>query len=193
MVRNEQCRLRPGPCRKLSNDRGDVRSGCQPGHQLLDLAACLVGRARQEVGAVLSREVGSKPRDRREVESAIGQHLEDHRIFPGEAARGDAEVGFGLGQVEHLDAIRMHGGTGSASVEAPQVHLGDVGDELALGATGVHEQRFETVEQSGIGELGDATCVAHVTTKRLTHAGGGPNRRTLARDRTVRARWTAKA
>jgi hypothetical protein len=77
--------------------------------------------------------------DSAEVEPAVGEHGQEHRVLPRGSRRGDPQIGLGLREVEDLRAVGEHRGSGVAGIEPSLVHLGDVGDEIALDAAVLSE------------------------------------------------------
>jgi hypothetical protein len=140
------------PVGQLAQDGWDVGSGSAFGEELLDLALGLVNGAREEQVSVLRREMRSQLGDARQMETAIPEHREEHRVLSSRPGHGDAQVGLGLGEVEDVCAVDEHRGGGLASVEAPCLHLGDVGDEVGLDAAGLAEEIGEPTQEVVVGE-----------------------------------------
>ncbi len=84
---------------------------------------------------VLRGEVGSQLCHAREMQSAIGEHIEEDGMLPCRSRGGNAEIGLGLGEVEPLRAVGEHRRRGFAGVEPTRVYLADVGDEIGFVAT----------------------------------------------------------
>jgi hypothetical protein len=93
-----------------------------------------VDRTRKQPVAVLRREDPYEDGDPAHVEAAVGEHLEQDGVPPRGPSHADPAEGFALGEVQDARAIPEHRGASEASVEMPEVHLGDVRDQRRLGA-----------------------------------------------------------
>ena len=72
--------------------------------QLADLALGLERRGGQQLPMVLG-QVRDEQAQRRQVQPAVGEHVQDHRELPRRAGGGDAVAGAVLGQVEDRPAV----------------------------------------------------------------------------------------
>jgi hypothetical protein len=106
-----------------------------------------VDGSRQHAIAVVDREVSCQARNRADVEPAVGDHLQEHRVVAGGPRCGDPHVGLGLGQMEHPGAVGEHGRAGLAQVETPRVHLADVREELRFGPPTTVQELGEAGQQ----------------------------------------------
>jgi len=106
----------------------------------------------QQGAVVLRRQVGREEPHGREVNGTLRQQVENLREPPRRAGRLDPEVGGVLGEVEHLRAVGEQGGAALRGVEAPGVHLGEVGDELRGGQALAAGAAPEACEQICVGE-----------------------------------------
>ncbi len=125
------------PFRQLSQQRRHVGAGSPLCDELLDLPLGLVDRSSEKHVPVLPRQVPRQLGDAAQVETTVGEHLQDHRVLSSRPSHRDPQVGLGLGEVEDVGAVDEHRGGGLAGVEAPHLHLGDVGDEIGLHAAGL--------------------------------------------------------
>ena len=135
------------PRRQLAHPRRHVRTGPQLGHDLLDLALGLVGGALQEGLSVPGRQVRGQQRDAAQVNPPVAEHLEEHRVLATRPRHVDPQRGLGLREMQHLDAVGVHGGRGLPGVEPARVHLGDEGDEVGLDAAGLLQHLGQAAQQ----------------------------------------------
>jgi hypothetical protein len=66
------------------------------------------------------------------VQPAVAEHLEQDRVLPGRPGHGDAQIGLVLPQAEDTPAVLEHRGARLLGVQASELHLPDVGDDLGL-------------------------------------------------------------
>ena len=110
--------------------------------------------ARFEDGVpVVGGEVRGELGDGGEVEPPVGEHGEEDRVLARRPGGGDAQVGFGLGEVEPLGAVGVHGGRGLAGVEPACVDFADVSDEVGFVASRLAQDVGEAEEDLAVGEL----------------------------------------
>ena len=86
------------------------------------------------------------------MEPPVREHLQEHGVLTSGPGRGDAEVGLGLGEVKDVHAIDEHRWGGLAGIEAASLDLGDVGDEIGLGAARLAQKVGESAEEIVVGE-----------------------------------------
>ena len=120
--------------------------------RLLDLPLGPVDGSREEEIAVQGCEVRRELGDAGEMEPTVGEHVQEHGVLTGRPGRGDAQVGLGLGEVKDVHAIDEHRGGGLAGVETSSLDLGDVGDEIGLGAARLAQKVDESAEELVVGE-----------------------------------------
>jgi hypothetical protein len=111
-----------------------------------------VDGAREEEVAVLGCEVRRELGDAGEMEPAVREHVQEHGVLTSRPGRGEAQVGLGLGEVKDVHAIDEHRRDGLAGVETADLDLGDVGDEVFLGAARLTEKVGESAEELVVGE-----------------------------------------
>jgi hypothetical protein len=97
---------------KPPNDGGDVWAGGELGQEQLDLALGAMTGPPQQLVPVLGSEMRSELGDAAQMKPPIGEHGENHGMRARGAAGRDAQIGFGLREVQDLGAIDIHGGTG---------------------------------------------------------------------------------
>ena len=132
------CRRR----RQLADRLRHVGPGEALRQQQLDPALAAVDSGLDQGGMISLGEVWRQQADPRQVQSAVGEHLEDHREAAGRPSCGDALVGRPLAQVERVHAVLVHRGESLVAVEPARVHLGEVGDQLRDGlALAPHQER----------------------------------------------------
>jgi hypothetical protein len=73
----------------------------------------------------------------RQVEPAVAEHVEELRVVARGPGGRDAEVGLEVRELEHFDAVDVHGRFRLARVKAPRIDLGDVGDDVGLDSPGL--------------------------------------------------------
>ena len=115
-------------------------------------------RPLEESLAVFPGEVGRQECDPAQVKAPVAQHREDHRVLAGGPRHGDAQVGLRLREVQGVRAIREHRREGLAREEPSGVHLGDVGDQLALDTARLREDLGQPGEEIVIGEPGQGSA-----------------------------------
>jgi hypothetical protein len=111
-----------------------------------------VDGAREEEVAVLWCEEWRELADAGEMEPTVGEHVQEHGVLTSGPGCGDAEVGLGLGEVKDFHTIDEHRRSGLAGVETSSLDLGDVGDEVGLGAPRLTEKVGESAEEVVVGE-----------------------------------------
>jgi hypothetical protein len=111
-----------------------------------------VDGAREEEVSVLWCEVRCELGDAGEMEPPVREHLQEHGVLTSRPGRGEAEVSLGLGEVKDVQAIDEHRGDGLAGVETSSLDLGDVSDEVGLGAARLTEKVGESAEEIVVGE-----------------------------------------
>jgi hypothetical protein len=111
-----------------------------------------VDGTREENVSVLGCEAGREPGDAGEMEPTVREHLEEHGMLTSRPCRGEAQVGLGLGEVKDVHAIDEHRGGGLAGIETSSLDLGDMGDEVGLGAAGLAQKVGESAEELVVGE-----------------------------------------
>jgi hypothetical protein len=112
-----------------------------------------VGGPLQDGVPLVGGEVRGELGDGGEVEPPVGEHGEEDRVLARGPGGGDAQVGFGLGEVEPLGAIGVHGGRGLAGVGPACVDFTDVGDEVGFVASRLAQDVGEAEEELAVGEL----------------------------------------
>jgi hypothetical protein len=85
------------------------------------------------------------------VHAAVAEPVEQSLVAPSRARDGDAPVGLGLGQVEHLCAIGEHRREGVPAEESALLDLSDVRDEVGLDAAVLGDELGEPVDQHVVG------------------------------------------
>ena len=138
--------------RQLPHERRHVGPRRQLGDELLDLPLRKVAGAAEHRLPVLASEVRDQKRDPGEVQAAVSQHVEQGGVASGGTCHLDAQPGLRFGQMEALDTIREHRRARLAQVEAPLVHLGDVGDEVGLDTAGVVQDLRQAQEEDVVRE-----------------------------------------
>jgi hypothetical protein len=93
------------PLRQLPDPRQRIRSWRQLCDQLLDLPLRAVGRALQHRVAVGHGEVRRQSRDRAQVQPAVGEHREQHRVLARGPGRGDPVARVDLADVRDEQAL----------------------------------------------------------------------------------------
>jgi hypothetical protein len=136
----------------LRSTPGTSGRGRQLGDELLDLPLGPVDGAREEEVSVLRCEVRGDLGDAGEMEPTVREHLQEHGVLTSRPGCGDAEVGLGLGEVKDVHAIDEHRGGGLAGIETSSLDLGDMGDEVGLGAAGLAQKVGESAEELVVGE-----------------------------------------
>ena len=68
-------------------------------------------------------------------------------MLPGGAGGGDAQIGFGFREMEHLGRVGEHRRRGRAGVQTTRVDLGDVCDEVGLDASRLPQDLGEPAQQ----------------------------------------------
>ena len=68
-------------------------------------------------------------------------------MLPGGAGGGDAQIGLGLREMEHLGRVKEHRRRGRAGVQATRVDLGEVSDEVGLDASRLPQDLGEPAQQ----------------------------------------------
>jgi hypothetical protein len=169
---------RRAACRPPSRDPADQRRhvGARSDlcEQLLDLALGPVRRSLQQEVPVPGSQVRRDHRDRGEVEPPVGEHGQEHRVLPGGASSGDAQVGLRPREVETVRAVLEHGRHGLAGVEPARVDLADVGDEIGLGvARRVHESG-EPAQELVVGDCREGLRGLHTRSIRPVRDRAGP-------------------
>jgi hypothetical protein len=157
-----------------ANGSGDGRAGSDLGQQVFDLTLAPMSRAPQEIGSVLRREVRDELGDPGQMKTPVAKHLQELRMLPCGPRRRDPQVGLGLREVEHVDAVRKHRGRSHSSEEPAPVHLADMGDELGLGPAGLSEKDGQTTEQLVVRDPCERRIVFHGERVRLTQDKRGP-------------------
>jgi len=94
---------------ELPYHRRGIRPGEELRDQLLDLPLGLARGRLQKLLPILPGQVRGQLGDAGQVQAPVGQHLQEHRMLPRGAGGGDAQVGLGLREMEHLRAVRKHG------------------------------------------------------------------------------------
>ncbi len=92
--------------------------------------------AREQPVAVVRGEGPDQDGDAADMESPVGEHLQQDGMPPRRPGHADPAEGLALGEVQDPRAVPEHRRAGEAGVETPDVDLGDMGDERGLGATG---------------------------------------------------------
>ena len=146
---------------EFSNDRRNVGLWRKLGDELLDLTLGLVRRPGQYALAVLVREMGREGRDAAQVQPAIPEHREEHRVLPSGASDGDTEVRLGLRKVQDLDAVREHGRASVPGVQAAMVDLPDVRNEVGLDPSRLLSELEKAVEELVVRKRLKCVCVLH--------------------------------
>ena len=82
-----------------------------------------------------------------QVKAAVTKHGQEHRVLPRGAGYRDSQVGLGFRQVEHLGAVREHRRSGFAGVEAPRIHLGDVGDHVRFDVSRTRQEVAKATQE----------------------------------------------
>jgi hypothetical protein len=86
-----------------------VRPGEPLGQQLLDLLQRLIrGRGQEILGRVLG-EIWRQEHHPAQVQSPLGDGIEDHREAPGGTGRADAPVSRRLGSAQMPNSVLEHG------------------------------------------------------------------------------------
>ena len=129
-----------------------IRSRRQFGHQVLDFALGLVGGSWEHRVSVVSGEVWRQLRNGGQVKTPVGQHGQEHRVFPRGAGCGNAQVGLRLREMKDLGGIGEHRGRCRAEVETTRVDLTDVSDEVGLDTTRLTEKLGEPTQQLFVGK-----------------------------------------
>ena len=83
---------------------------------------------------VLLSQVRRQPGDPAQVQPAVAEHLEQHRVLPGRPRHGDPQIGLVLPQAKDSPAVLEHRGARPLGVQASELHLADVSDDLGLDA-----------------------------------------------------------
>ena len=138
---------------QLPDESRRIGTGRELGRELLDLALRAVGGPREDGVPVVGGEVRGELGDGGEVEPPVGEHGEEDRVLARRPGGGDAQVGFGLGEVEPLGAVGEHGRRGLAGVEPACIGLGDVRDEFGFVASRLAQDVGEAEEDLAVGEL----------------------------------------
>ena len=138
---------------QLPDESRRIGTGRQLGCELLDLALRAVGGPLQDGLPVVGGQVRGELGDGGEVEPPVGEHGEEDRVLARRPGGGDAQVGFGLGEVEPLGAVGEHGRRGLAGVEPACVDFADVGDEVGFAASRLAQDVGEAEEELAVGEL----------------------------------------
>ena len=86
------------------------------------------------------------------MEPTVREHLQENGELTSGPCRGETKVGLGLGEVKDVHAVDEHRGGGLAGVETSSLDLGDVGDEVGLGAAGLAQEVGESAEELVVGE-----------------------------------------
>jgi hypothetical protein len=108
---------------------------------------------------ILLGEMWRQQADRREVQPAAGEHLQDDREAAGRPGCGDALVGGPLGEVERVYAVLVHRGKGLVAVEPSVVYLGEVGDQIGDGVALAPNQGRKGSDQLLVRQvLGEGHC-----------------------------------
>ena len=140
-----------GPHKAGSGQTADpvrhVRPWRELGDKLLDPPLREMRGPRQERRPVLERQVRRELDHAAEVQAAVREHREKDGVLARRARRGDAQVGFRLGEVEHLGAVGEQRRRRRAHVEAPLVHLGEVRDDVGLVSSRLAQQIRELAQE----------------------------------------------
>ena len=120
-----------------------------------------MGRTLEERGEVLLRQMRREPGDPGQVQAAVGEHDQEHR----EPARGprhaDAQVRFGLRQIEYFDTVSVHRRAAFTEIEPARVDFGDVSDNVGVDPAVLLEERGEPPEELVIGERKQSDVARH--------------------------------
>ena len=93
-----------------------------------------MGGSGQNDLPVLLGQVRREERDCGQVKAAVPEEREEGRMLARGAGCDDAQIRLGLGEMEALRTVDEHRGAGLARVEPSLVDLGDVRDDVGLGA-----------------------------------------------------------
>ena len=138
---------------QLPDESWRIGTGGQLCCDLLDLALRAVGGPLEDGLPVVGGEVRGELGNGGEVEPPVGEHGEEDRVLSRRPGGGDAQVGFGLGEVEPLGAVREHGRRGLAGVEPACVDLAYVSHEVGFAASRLAQDVGEAEEELAVGEL----------------------------------------
>ncbi len=148
-------RSRRPRCRELPDERWRLGEGGEPRHDLLHLRPLHPASRLEDAPVVLGREVRAEQPDRREVDRAGGEELEDDGEAAGRARDLDAVVGLVLGEGEGVAAVGEERGVAGAQVDVAGVELGEVRDEQRRVAALSPGERLYPRDQLRVGEASE--------------------------------------
>jgi hypothetical protein len=90
--------------------------------------------------------------DSAQVKTAIGEHLEKHRILARRTCYFDPKIGLVLREIQNFRTILEHR-RNARRVESPPVRFSDVGHELGFNAAGFLQECGQTSKQLVIRDL----------------------------------------
>src|SRR5262249_36145369 len=145
----------------LPDDGGGVRAGGKLGQGYLGLALGTTASPPQYFVPVLGGQMRSELGDAAEVQASVGEHGQEHGMGERSSAGRDAQISFGLREVQDLGAIGIHGGACLAGVEPALVDLSDLRNKVDFRAAGLRQGLGGRPEQAvGGGGLGGAVGLA---------------------------------
>jgi hypothetical protein len=138
--------------RQLPDGRGYRRFRAQGRNEKFYLALALVPHRSQNFPMVLRREMGCQQSDRRQVDRALGEQVQNYRKAPRCAGRLDSMIGGMFRQIQELRAVGEEGRAAGAEIQPPRVELGERRDHPRRGFTFVSRAAVHLREQFVVGE-----------------------------------------